>query len=352
MAGYFRAAADEEWLAAEVRMGRLVMTIDLQPQGESGGPRSRSIVLGEISNVDELAAGPEPWRTIELIGGESGPAQLMLSSPDVDRIIDTLVQLRASTEATAGRVGAAPMPQVASAAIPPAAVRMQAPGPQQMTAGAPTTDLSSRGEGAPKSRKPVSKVWLVIGLVLALAVAIYGWPALLTIAALYFVQKSFKKRPSTSQYRSLYLGLGAVVLIGGVAGQVLWIYRMRDSASTTPSQTPSAAAPSLTPPTTAAPPPTPAPTQPPDATFSVFVKSAFPASTSKSIAEVVVTNTSSVAGVPYCRVKLRDVTGVFKGSDLFEFTTVAAGATRSFNAEIIVENEGALYVTIGEADCT
>ncbi len=71
-----------------------------------------------------------------------------------------------------------------------------------------------------------------------------------------------------------------------------------------------------------------------------------------AVAQVVVTNTSNVAGVPYCSVKLRDPTGTFKGGDLFEFPSVAPGATETFNAEIIVENEGAAYVTIGEADCT
>jgi hypothetical protein len=190
------------------------------------------------------------------------------------------------------------------------------------------------------SQQRVSMGWVIIGLLLALGAAFYAWPAILAIVALYSVYKSFKKRPSTTESRALFLGLAALVVVGGAAVQIPWSRQFHDSASSTPSQASRAGTPS------------PETTRPTKATFSARVASAVPDSTSMSIAQVVVTNTSAVAGVPYCKVKLRDATGVFKGSDLFEFRSVAPGATETFNAEIIVENEGALYVSIGEADCT
>lgn len=88
-----------------------------------------------------------------------------------------------------------------------------------------------------------------------------------------------------------------------------------------------------------------------ETTFSATVSSIVTVNPATAIATVDITNVGNSAGVPYCTVRVADPSGTYKGVDLFEFEELQPGERRQFDAQLTVTNQGAVFATIGSADC-
>lgn len=91
----------------------------------------------------------------------------------------------------------------------------------------------------------------------------------------------------------------------------------------------------------------------PKATFTSSMTLGEPLNPATAVAEVLVQNTSDVAGSPECYIQMSDVSGVYHGSDIFSFDKVLQpGEKWGFHGRITVTKEGAAYVTKGSVSCT
>lgn len=66
-----------------------------------------------------------------------------------------------------------------------------------------------------------------------------------------------------------------------------------------------------------------------------------------------VTNTGSTAATPTCLVRLTDSGGAYSGYDSFKMEEpIPPGEMRTFSGDLIITDEGAVFVTEGSVDCS
>jgi hypothetical protein len=66
----------------------------------------------------------------------------------------------------------------------------------------------------------------------------------------------------------------------------------------------------------------------------------------------VVKNTSKLAGTPKCTVSVQNSSGVYKGANTFQGKEeLAAGASSTYTVQLVVNEQGAGFVTEGAVSC-